>query len=66
MIDRINGALLLIHPDAKPVKLGEPIRFGDDGIRQHVLFALANVRVTPLDEVLRALEGAQTGLAKID
>jgi hypothetical protein len=26
MIDRINGALLLIHPHAKPVKLGEPIR----------------------------------------
>jgi hypothetical protein len=39
MIDRINGALLLIHPDARPVKLGQPIRFGEDGKRQHILFA---------------------------
>jgi hypothetical protein len=37
MIDRVNGALLLIHNDAKPVKLGQTIRFGSDGKREKIL-----------------------------
>jgi hypothetical protein len=39
MIDRINGALLLIRNDAKPVKLSQTIRFGSHGKRENILFA---------------------------
>lgn len=72
MIDRINGALLLIHPDAKPVKLGQPIRFGDDGKRQHILFAETGhfrltggrVRMTIGERSVVSVSNAQSRLQK--
>lgn len=39
IIERLNGEALLIHNDAKPVKLGQIMRFGPDGRREFIMIA---------------------------
>ena len=47
MIERLNGEALLIYNDARPVKLGQTIRFGPDGRREPIIFAATgHLRVT--------------------
>ena len=39
MIERLNGAALLIHGDGKPVKLGQTMKFDPSGKREPVIVA---------------------------
>lgn len=39
ILNRLNGEALLLHSDAKPLSLGQVMRFGPDGKREPILFA---------------------------
>lgn len=39
MIERLNGAELLVFDDARPVAMGQAMRFGDDGVRVPIIIA---------------------------
>jgi hypothetical protein len=47
MIERLNGEALLLHNDARPVKLGQTMKFDLDGKREPIIFeATGHLRIT--------------------
>jgi hypothetical protein len=43
IVERLNGEALLIHDNARLVKIGAPIKFGPDGKMEAILFAATGV-----------------------
>lgn len=39
LVARLNGAAMVSYNESLPVTVGQPMRFGPDGKRQHILFA---------------------------
>jgi hypothetical protein len=47
IVERLNGMLLVIDSDAKPVKPGRALSFGPDGKRENIMYAVsASARLT--------------------
>lgn len=41
MVERLHGAMLLIQSDARPVAIGQILKFRDDGSRENILVAIS-------------------------